>query len=465
MCEGIAVEFEGIEFGDKRLNKRSALILEAFASQPEASVNASMKNWGDTLAAYRFFRNEKVSAEKILDPHRRATERRMLEHPVVLIVQDTTEFDFTLHPPEGVQCLGTEDQLGFYDHTHLAITPQKLCLGVVGSEQFDRAPQTLGKGRSRKYLPIEEKESLRWLTGYRLACQLNQRLGAPQIVSVADCEADIYEIFVEVQQQATPADFIIRARENRCTPQRNPRHAGRVFYKVLDKLAEAPVGLRRTISLPQTPHRQLRHAELEIRAATIELKPPDPRRTMSRVTQQFVQVREINGPDDGTKVSWLLMTNLPVDTEDDIQRIVDYYVARWIVEVYFRTLKTGCRVERIRLETLDRVKNCLAFYKIIAWRIIYLTYLNRTMPNLPCTVVFEDCEWKSVWTITKQKPLPEKPPLLAEFIPLLAGLGGYNNRRNDPPPGPQVLWTATHRMLDFAIAWLNFGPEASVVYK
>lgn len=465
MCEGIAAEFEGIELGDQRLNKRSALILEALASQPEASVNASMKNWGDTLAAYRFFRNANVSPEKLLEPHRQATERRMREHPVVLVVQDTTEFDFTPHPPEGVQCLDAEDRFGLYDHTHLAITPQKLCLGVIGSEQFDRAPQTLGKGRSRKYLPIEEKESWRWLAGYRLCCQLKQHLGLPQIISVADCEADIYEIFVEVQQQANPADFIIRARENRCTPERDPRHAGRVFYKVLDKLAEAPVGIRRTIPLPQTPKRQGRQAELEIRAATIELKPPDPRSTLPAVQQQFVQVREVNGPGDDSEVSWLLMTNLPIETEEDILRVVDYYVARWIVEVYFRTLKTGCRVERIQLETLDRVKNCLAFYKIIAWRIIYLTYLNRTTPNLPCTAVFDDCEWKSVWTVAKKKPLPERPPTLGEFVPVLASLAGYNNRRSDPPPGPQVLWTATRRMLDFAIAWLNFGPGASVVYK
>lgn len=465
MCEGIAAEFEGIELGDQRLNKRSVMILEALASNPEASINASMENWGDTLAAYRFFRNENVLPEKILRPHCQATVRRMGDHPVVLIVQDTTEFDFTKHPPEGVQCLDAEDRFGFYDHTHLAITPQKLCLGVVGSEQFDRAPQTLGKGRDRKYLPIEEKESLRWLTGYRLACQLKQQLDSTEIISVADCEADIYEIFIEVQQQATPADFIIRARENRCTPQRDPRYPGRVFYKVLDKLAEAPVRIRRTISLPQTPKRQPRQAALEIRAATIELKPPDPRNTLPLVTQQFVLVREVNGPGDDTEISWLLMTNLPIETEEDILRVVDYYVARWIVEVFFRTLKTGCRVEKIQLETLDRVKNCLAFYKIIAWRIIYLTYLNRTTPNVSCTAVFDDCEWKSVWMVTKKKPLPEKPPTLGEFVPLLASLGGYNNRRSDPPPGPQVLWTATRRMLDFAIAWLNFGPAAGDVYK
>ena len=465
MCEGIAAEFEGIEFGDKRLNKRSITILEALAANPEASINGSIESWGDTLAAYRFFRNANVQPEKILRPHREATERRLGEHPVVLVVQDTTEFDFTAHPPEDTQCLETESRFGLYDHTHLAITPEKLCLGVVGSEQFDRAPETLGKGRDRKFLPIEEKESFRWLTGYRLACELKQKHGETQIISVADCEADIYEIFVEVQQQSNPADFIIRARENRCTPERDPEREGRVFTKVLDKLAEAPVRVRRTIDLPQTPKRKARQAELEIRAITINLKPPDSRSELPTVSQQFVLVREVNGPGDKTEVSWLLMTSLPIESAEEILRVVDYYVARWAVEIYFRALKTGCRVERIQLETLHRVKNCLAFYKIIAWRILYLTYLNRTTPELPCTAVFDDCEWKSVWKVTKKTPLPKKPPTLGEFMPLLTSLGGYNNRPSERPAGPQVFWTAIRRMLDFAIAWVNFGPETQVEYQ
>jgi hypothetical protein len=465
MCEGIAAEFEGIDFGDQRLNKRGVAILEALAANPEASVNASIESWGDTLAAYRFFRNANVQPEEILRPHREATERRLHEHPVVLVVQDTTELDFTSHPPEDAQCLEAEYRFGFYDHTHLAITPEKLCLGVVGSEQFDRAPETLGKGRARKSLPIEEKESYRWLTGYRLTCELQQKCDQTQIVSVADCEADIYEIFVDVQQQSHPADFIIRARENRCTPERDPTREGRVFYKVLDKLAEAPVRFRRTIDLPQTPKRKARQAELEIRAITIEIKPPDSRSGLPAVSQQFVLVREVNGPGDKTEISWLLMTSLPIESAEDILRVVDYYIARWLVEVYFRVLKTGCRVERIGLETLQRVKNCLAFYKIIAWRILYLTYLNRTTPEVPCTAVFDDCEWKSVWKVTKKTPLPKKPPTLGEFIRLLTSLGGYNNRPSEPPPGPQVFWTATRRMLDFAIAWVNFGPETQVVYK
>jgi Transposase DNA-binding/Transposase Tn5 dimerisation domain len=459
MCEGIAAEFEGIELGDRRLNKRSISILEALAANPEASVNASIESWGDTLAAYRFFRNASVQPEEILRPHREATERRMREHSVVLVVQDTTELDFTAHPPEDAQCLDAEHRFGLYDHTHLAVTPEKLCLGVVGSEQFDRAPETLGKGRARKFLPLEEKESFRWLSGYRLACELQQRCGPTQVVSVADCEADVYEIFVEFQRQPQPADFIIRARENRCTPERDPEREGRVFSKILDKLSPAPVRVRRTIDLPQTPVRQARRADLEIRALPIALKPPDSRSDLPTVSQQFVLVREVNGPGDKTEVSWLLMTSLPIESAEDVLRVVDDYVTRWTVEIYFRALKTGCRVERIQLETLPRLKNCLAFYKIIAWRIIYLTYLNRTTPEAPCTAVFDDHEWKPVWKVTKKKPLPKKPPTLGEFIPLLTSLGGYNNRPSEPPPGPQVFWTAIRRMLDFAIAWENFGPE------
>jgi hypothetical protein len=458
MCAGIALELAGVDFGDRRLNERSVTIMEALAAAPEASVNAAIESWCETLAAYRFFGNAQVRPAEILRPHRVATERRMREHAVVLVAQDTTEFELTNHPPQDARCLDSEHRFGFYEHTHLALTPARLCLGVVGSEQFDRAPETLGQGRARKRLPIEQKESFRWLTGYRLACDLQQRCGETQIVSVADCEADIYEILAEVQQHARPAEFIIRARENRCTTELNVAQPGRVYHKVREQLAAAPVRVRRTIELSQTPKRRARQAELEIRALEIEIKPPDSRPQLPIVAQRFVQVCEVNGPGDATEVSWLLMTSLPIESAEDLLRIVDYYVARWMVEVYFRTLKTGCRVERIQLETLSRFKNCLAFYQIIAWRILYLTYLNRTTPELPCTAVFADCEWKSVWMVTKKTEPPPKPPTLNEFVKLLTRLGGYNNRPSEPPAGPQVFWTATRRMLDFATAWNTFRP-------
>jgi len=466
MCEGIAFELAGIDLGDQRLNARSVSVIELLAADPEASINAACGGWGDTLAAYRLFDNPSVEPDKILKPHLEKTRQRIQQHPVVLLIQDTTEFDFSRHAPQGVGCLDADYRFGFYDHTYLAITPDRLPLGVVGGEQFDRSPESLGKAQQRKTLPIEQKESFRWLTGYRQATQLASSCPTTQIVSVADSESDIYDIFVEAQQQAGGAEFLLRAKENRSTPERNPAAGPAVYCKVRDEVRNSEVRVRRTIDLPGTPKRKARQAELEIRALRVTIRPPHARSHLPPVAYQVVLVEEVNGPQDGTAVSWLLISSLPIDSVEDILRVVDYYVARWMIEIYFRVLKTGCRVEKIQLETLSRVKNCLAFYKIIAWRVLYLTYLNRECPSLPCTAVFAESEWKSVWRVTTKKALPPKPPALAEFMRLLAQLGGYNNRPSEPPPGPQVIWTGIRRMTDFALAWIAFAAnQETVVYK
>ena len=459
MCEGIEKELEGIDLGDKRLNRRSGSILEALAANPQASINSACEGWGDTLAAYRFFKNNSIEPDQILQPHVEATQRRIKDHSVVLIVQDTTELDFSLHPPDDAKCLNKEDRFGLYDHTHLAVTPEQLCLGVVGVEEFDRTPESLGKAKERATLPIEQKESLRWLTGYRLASRLAGETPATQIVIVADREADIYDIFMEAEQHPTPADFIIRAKIERCTLERDPDSGPAAYRKVRDEVSDSELRTMRTIELPQTPKRKARQAELEIRAIEVVVKPPHARSSLPSVTYHVVLVEEVNGPGDGTEVSWLLITSLPIDSVKEILRVIDYYVARWTVEVYFRVLKTGCRVEEIQLETMHRIKNCLAFYRIIAWRVMYLTHLNRECPSLPCDVVFADYEWMSVWKVTTKEEIPDTPPPLSEFMPLLTRLGGYNNRPGEPAPGPQTVWVGIRRMCDFATAWLAFGPK------
>lgn len=460
MCDGIADEMQGVDFGDKRLNKRCKTIVNALAANPEASINAACDGWSDTLAAYRFFNNEAVSSELILQPHRVATECRMREQSVVLIVQDTTELDYTDHPPDNARCLNVANRFGLYLHAHLAVTPDNLCLGIVKAEYFDRSPESLGKSLQRKTLPIEEKESFRWLNGYRLACELASTCPQTQIVSIADREADIYDIFVDAQQQTgLRADYIIRAKEDRCTLERDPETGPLAYRKVRDEVSCSKLLATRTIELNQTPNRTARQAFLEIRAITVVVKSPRSRSYLPDVTHNVVLVKEVGGPGDDTEVSWLLLTTLPIDTIDGLLRIVDYYVARWIVEVYFRTLKTGCRVEQIQLETTSRLKRCLAFYEIIAWRILYLTYLNRTSPTLPCTVVFADYEWKPVWRVVTKKPLPKKTPTLSKMMQLVAQLGGYNNRATEAPAGPQAVWGGLRRMIDFAAAWIAFGPE------
>lgn len=459
MCEGIADELRGIDLGDKRLNRRSELIIEALAANPEASINAACDGWSETLAAYRFFDNGSVSPELVLQPHREATQRRMREQPIVLIVQDTTELDYTSHPPDDAQCLNLTSRFGLYMHSHLAVTPDKLCLGVVGTEYHDRSPESLGQANHRRTLPIEEKESFRWLKGYRLACQLAEACPETRIISVADREADIYDIFVDAQRQpGLRADYIIRAQEDRSTLEPDLETGPKAYHKVRDEVSRSKLLTTRTIELMQTPKRAARQATLEIRAITVSVKPPHARAHLPSVTHNVVLVEEVGGPGDGTDVSWLLITTLPIDTVDDILRIVDYYAARWVVEIFFRTLKTGCLVENIQLETTARLKRCLVFYEIIAWRVLYLTYLNRTTPTLPCTAVFTESEWKSVWQVVTKQPLPQQPPLLSEMMRLLTQLGGYNNRATERPAGPQPIWVGLRRMTDFATAWTAFGP-------
>jgi hypothetical protein len=460
MCTGIADELDGVDFKDKRLAARGKLILTALAQNPEASINAACDGWADTQAAYRFLKNESVSPEEILKPHQEATQRRVSERPVVLFVQDTTELDYSDHPQRDAKYLADCHHRGLYMHAQLAITPDKLCLGVMAIDFHERELESLGKSKERRTWPIEEKESFRWLTGYRRACELGVACPETQIVMVADSEGDIYDIFVDAQEgEHPPVDYIIRAHEVRSTFEPDPEQGKKGYRKVRDEVAESKVLVERVIDLAETPKRKARQATVEIRAITVKVKPPHARAHLPSVTYNVVLVTEVDGPHDDTDVDWLLITTLPIDTIDEILLAIDYYTARWAIEIFFRIFKTGCRVEEIKLETTHRLKNCLALYCIVAWRVQYLTYLNRTSPTLPCTAVFTPSEWKSVWKVIQKKPLPEKPPLLSEFMAFLSQLGGYNNRATERAFGPLPVWVGIRRMMDFAIAWDAFCPD------
>jgi len=459
MCEELAAELDGIDLGDKRLNDRSRILIERMGANMAASINASCQGWSETNAAYKFFDNDKVDPEKILRPHREATEKRIHEEKVVLVIQDTTELDFSKHPTRDSGVLDADYRYGLYDHSHIAFTPERLCLGVVGVEFFSRTPESLGKAQERTNDPIETKESFRWLKGYRLACELAASCPTTQIVSVADRECDIYDIFLETQEHETPADFVIRAKQDRRLPERDPAAGTDAYHSVIDEVATSALMTTRQIDLPRTPKRDARQATLEIRAAQVRVRPPTHRGDLDEVTYNVVLVEEVGGPRDGTDVCWLLITSLPIDSVKSVLLVLDYYVARWPIEVFFRVFKTGCRVEDIQLETDRRLMNCLMFYKVITWRIMNVTFLGREYPDMACDEIFADVEWKPVWKIVSEHPLPKKAPPLSVFMPMLAELGGYNNRSTDHPPGPQAIWVGIRRMTDFAIAWTAFGPK------
>jgi hypothetical protein len=438
------------------LNERAKGLVERLAADPSASINSACDGWGETLAAYRFFNNPRVEPEKLLEPHRETTCDRMQEESVVLVVQDTTELDYSKHPAAGMGVLNEPHRRGFYDHTLLAFTPEGLCLGVLDAKFAERSPGDLGKSHQRKRQPIEERESYRWLEGYRTACQAASKTPLTQVVCVADCEADIYDLLREAQRQEMPAELLVRAKIDRCLPDKDPAGGPNEYRKAWNEVASGPVIATRQITLPQTPKRDARDVRLEVRAERLTLRAPSTRQNEEKLEFNLVLVTEIGSSEVADPVVWKLLTTLPVNSAESALKVVDYYVARWGVEVFFRIYKTGCRVEEIQLETPARLRNCLMLYKVIAWRVMYVTYLGRVGPDLPTSAVFAEEEWRPTWQIVTNQAPPKEPPPLKEFLSQLASLGGYNNRSHDPPPGPQVLWIGIRRMTDFAIAWRSF---------
>lgn len=460
MTTEIARELATIDLGDKRLNQRAQRVLRAFWEDPQASINAASHGWAETQAAYRFFDNDQVQPEELLAPHQAATRERIARHPVVLLAQDTTELDYTAHRPAGAGPLTSEERVGFLDHSQVAFTPEGLCLGVVDVKLWARSTEGFGEGKQRQYEPLETKETYRWLEGYRRACEVAREAPGTQIVSVADREGDIYEVFVEAAVQGVgAADYVIRAGKDRSLPAE--RDVGSGYEKLRETMHTAERIVIRELELPATPKRQARTARLEVRRQRVRLKAPYRQHTkLPEVEVHAVLVRELDAPAGVEPIEWLLVTSLPIDTPEQVLLVVEYYTGRWPIEIFFRVFKSGCQVERIQLETAPRLKRCLMLYKIVAWRVLYLTILGRECPDLPCDVVFTGDEWMPVWKITQpQRPLPNTPPTLAQFLLLVGRLGGHNGRRHDGPPGPQALWTGIRRLTDFAVAWRSFGPH------
>jgi Transposase DNA-binding/Transposase Tn5 dimerisation domain len=462
MPDWIDQELATLDLGDDRLHARQKLLLDRFAADPSASIPGACRGWAETHGAYRFFAHPRVTPEEVLRPHSQATLARIAEHPVVLLPQDTTELDFT-RPKEVVEGAGPlnwVERTGFFQHAQLAVTPERLPLGVLDAGTWGRDGDDHGKHVRRKREPIERKESYRWLEGYRRACAVAAAVPGTLIVSIADREGDIYECLAEARTIAGPrADWIIRSCQDRSTTRKRSDE-GAAFIKLHETVAARPVLGRLKVRVPRSGKGPAREATVTVRSATVELRPPyRPDRRLPVATVNAVLIREESAPAGVKPIEWLLLTSLPVASFAEAATVVDDSSGRWPVEVFFRIYKAGCRVEEIQLESADRLLPCLAWYLIVAWRVHWLTMLGRSCPELPCDAVFAEEEWRSVWTIVRREPAPAAAPPLEVMIGLVAGLGGYLGRKHDGPPGAQALWIGLQRMRDFALAWQAFGPR------
>jgi hypothetical protein len=208
-----------------------------------------------------------------------------------------------------------------------------------------------------------------------------------------------------------------------------------------------------TFDRPASNGRRARTVHQHIKVVRVTLQAPArPDRTLSGVTVTALLATEPHPPAGEESLDWLLLTNLPVQTPEQAIEKLTWYLCRWQIEVYFKVLKSGCRVEQLQLEKRERLEPALAFYMIIAWRVLFLTMLGRECPQMSCDSVFADEEWRAVYLVTQRKPPPDAPPSLDTMVRMVASLGGFLNRKNDGVPGPKTLWIGLQRVPDFVLA-------------
>lgn len=466
----IADEVDGMDLGDVRLERRYAALLDRLSGQPSWSIPAACHGRAEVQAAYRFFDNPKVSAAGLLAPHFAATRRRMAGHAVVLVCQDTTEIDLTKRELRVGGPLSDRDRVGLLSHPQLAVTPAGVPLGLLGCRTWARDPATFGaSAATRKRKPVEAKESGVWLEGYRTACAAARAVAGSQVVCVSDSAGDVYECFAEAAAQGHAAAWVVRACQDR-------RLAGGAAGKLFAAAAAAAalgtlaveVGARPATTGDGRTRRQARAARpatVTVRATRVTLRPPHrPGAALPAVTVTAVLTREESPPAGAEPIEWLLLTDLPVADFAAAAQVIEYYAGRWWVEVYFRVLKSGCKVEELQLETAARVQNCLAAYLVVAWRVLFVTMAGRECPDVACDAVFDEAEWKAVDAVVARRPVPAVPPPLKEMVAMVASLGGYQGRPGDGPPGPKAIWIGLQQMRTLAWGWETFGPGARQTY-
>lgn len=479
MCPWIEEEFRTLDLNDDRLDRRVRLVVHRLSQKPGHKFTTACPNRAERKGAYRLVNNPFATAEQILAPHTEVTRQRIAEHPVVIISQDTSEADLTRpnEQVEGTGPLNESDRLGLYFHHLFALTPQRIPLGTLQTTIWARDAEAFAlsareKAALRKKKPIEEKESFRWLAGYRTACEVATSCPDTQVIIASDSEGDIYECLDEGQRPAPDgcrkADWIIRACQDRAV-----RVAGDAQDKdnqvqtrhLFEQVARTPVLQRLTLEISKRKAkshdgrkrkqpRSARQAVVSVQAATVTLRgPARPGGALADIKVNAVLLREEQPPEGEPPIEWLLLTNLPIDSVEAVLRVIESYCCRWQIEIFFRVLKSGCQVETSQFETVEAFASWLVMNMIVAWRVMYLMMLGRECPEWPAACVLEPDEWQAVYAVVKGEAPPAQSPPLGEMVQLIATLGGYQGRPSDGPPGPKAMWIGMQRMTDLAQGW------------
>ncbi len=442
-------EFGEADLGDKRLSNRLVSLVRDFYARPQASVPQACQSRAKTKAAYRFFEHPHMSMDKVLEQHYEATLGRVSQEGLVLAVQDTTTLNYTAHPAtENLGPIGyrLDKGIGLILHDTMTFNRDGTPLGLLDVQCWARDGEDFGKKKRRHKVPIEEKESHKWLISFCKVAEAQKRCPETTLVSVGDREADIYELFELALKDLSGPKLLVRASQNRILAEGQ----GHLW----DKVSEQDISGIQEVYVPRRGRRPARVARLSVRFAEVTLKPPQKKKEHKELTLWAILAREEDAPEDIKPIEWMLLTTFRVTNFEEATEKVGWYAIRWGIEVYHRTIKSGCKIEERQLGHADRIETCLAIDMVVAWRIFHLTKLGRETPDVPCTVFFEDAEWKALNTYITQNPTtPDQPLSLRDAIRMVASLGGFLGRKSDGEPGTKSLWIGLQRLDDLTAMW------------
>ena len=438
-------EFGGARLGDRRLTSRLVKIAGNKSLYPGASyLEAAHGDRYDIKAYCNFIRNERetINFNAILLPHAERTRQRMKGADCVLVIQDTTELNYSnLKSCAGLGTTGESrngfDVTGLKLHSSFVVDGQGLPLGILGAKCYAPDHSKVKKKKSEtRNTPISQKESFRWLEGYELCVEASRLMPETRIVNVMDREADMYELFELAEKNENRVDLIVRAKHDRLLVDGDA--------KLFERLRRAPVRFELEVDIPpqrarnkkqgkkERPYMPARKARLEVRYENVCLKPPESPILKNRkaIRLRAVYAREENPPEGAEQISWFLLTTLKVSDDGTAKEVVEFYRRRWRIEEWHRVLKTGLNIEEYQNRTAERIKRRLAIDMAIGWRAMFLTTTGRQNPGAPAELFFDAKECAIISSLAGKKKTT-----VGDAVTEIAKLGGYQGRGSEGPPG------------------------------
>jgi hypothetical protein len=408
-------EFGGAPLGDARLSERLVEIAQSKAQKPGlAFTGVAEGDWPAVKAFYRFIDHpgeEAVSMPHILQPHRERTLQRMKAQRTVLCIQDGTDLNYSsLAQCQGLGVIGTNQtgaqSRGLHLHTTLAVATNGLPLGVLRAWCLAPEGKSPDDHRPSWAVPIEEKETFRWIEGLRDTVDLSALMPQTRLVNVCDREADFFELFEE-QRLRPCVDLLVRANHNRGLMEEP--------FKLFEAVRQAPLQTEVQVRVPSQsarpklskkkarPNRPSRQANMEVRYQRVQLRPPKHHADKDLLDIRVIHAVESSPPAGTEPVEWFLLTTVNITSPNDAVQCLRWYCLRWRIEDWHRVLKSGCAVERIAHDTAERIRRAVAINLVIAWRIMLMTLLGRETPELPPEVLFSDIELQVLRAWSKKR--------------------------------------------------------------